>query len=354
LEITEFRDPCVWREGDTWWCVLGGEERDKGGVALLYSSPDLRQWEYVGLLCSQQDLDHVSIGPHPETDGAASAAKLVWECPQFFPLGDRHVLLIAAWEKPQRHYTVFYIGSYRDRVFRPEVGGSFDLGAYYYAPSSMLDPQGRRLVWGWTREGRGQEAQVAAGWAGAVSVPRVLTLLPDGQLGIDPLPELSALRGHQYRRRDLALEPRAPLQLDGLLGESLEIEAQIACDATAVVALRVRRSPGDEEYTEIRFDRGVGRIVVDRERASLDPAAYKGVHGGALHLAPDEPLKLRVFLDGSIVEVYANGRAALTERIYPTRDDSTGVCLGVEGGGAHLISLDAWELGGAGLNDGNR
>ncbi len=353
MEIREFRDPCVWREDDLWWCVLGGAQGDTG-LALLYSSPDLRRWAYVGVLCSQQDAAGAMTHLGSETDDPEIAAERVWECPQFFPLGDRHVLLIAVWDKPNLQYVMYYIGTYRDRVFRPETCGRFDLGADYYAPSTMLDPQGRRLAWGWTKEGRNQKALTAAGWAGALSIPRLLTLRPDRSLGIEPLPELAALRGRHMQRRDLALVPHTPLPLDDLRGESLEIEARLVCSAEAVVALRVRCSPGGEEYTEIRFDRRAGRIVVDRAQASLDPAAYKGEHGGTLHLAPDEPLNLRIFLDGSIVEVYANGRAALTERIYPTRDDSLGVRLILESGGAHLIALDAWELAGAGLHDGSR
>jgi beta-fructofuranosidase len=349
MEIREFRDPCVWREDDLWWCVLGGAQGDIG-VALLYSSADLRQWQYVGVLCSQQEADGAAPYPRPETDDPPVAAERVWECPQFFALGDRHVLLIALWEKPNRQYTMYYIGTYRDRVFRPETSDRFDLGADFYAPSTMLDPQGRRLVWGWTKEGRNQEALTNAGWAGGLSIPRVLTLRSDRSLGIEPLPELTALRGRHVQLGDLPLEPHVPLHLDGLLGESLEIEARLICSADVVVALRVRCSPGTEEYTEIRFDRRAGRIVVDREQASLDAAAYKGAHGGDLLLGPDEPLSLRIFLDRSIVEVYANGRAALTERIYPTRDDSLGMSLVLESGSAHLISLDAWELGSAGLH----
>ncbi len=350
LELVHFRDPCVWREDDCWWCVLGGADHSKGGILLLYSSADLRQWNYVGMLCSQHEADRATVRSHEGADSMPIGSGRVWECPQFFALGERHALLIAAWDKPDFQHTLYYIGSYRERVFTPELRGPFDLGAEYYAPVSMNDPQGRRLVWGWTKEGRSAEAQAQSGWAGALTLPRVVTLRDDGTLGIDSLPELASLRGRHYRRRDLALVPRSPLHLNDLRGENLEIAVEIACEPTSVVSLRIRRSPGDEEYTQIRYDRRAGRISVDRDHASLDPAAFRGVHGGTLVLAPNEPLTLRVFLDGSIVEVYANGRATLTERIYPTREDSLGVSLGVEGGDARVICLDAWEMRSAGLN----
>jgi beta-fructofuranosidase len=105
--------------------------------------------------------------------------------------------------------------------------------------------------------------------------------------------------------------------------------------------LTVCASPGGEEETAVVWD-GT-RLTVDRSRSSLDPRALGGVHGGALD-AGDGDLELRVLVDRSIVEVFANGTFALTERIHPTRDDSTGVALEAVGGEAVVRSLDAWEL----------
>lgn len=123
----------------------------------------------------------------------------------------------------------------------------------------------------------------------------------------------------------------------------LELAATIAaCSATAI-RLTVCAAPDGEEQTTIEWDRATSRLSVDRSRSSLDPRARGGSHGGALDLAGDD-LELRVFVDRSIVEVYANGRFALTERIYPTREDSAGVALAAVGGDALLRSLDLWEL----------
>lgn len=61
-------------------------------------------------------------------------------------------------------------------------------------------------------------------------------------------------------------------------------------------------------------------------------------------LPEGEPLRLRVFLDRSILEVYANERQALVQRIDPVREDSTGISLFATGGQASLIRLDAWDM----------
>jgi beta-fructofuranosidase len=57
----------------------------------------------------------------------------------------------------------------------------------------------------------------------------------------------------------------------------------------------------------------------------------------------DEPLSLRAFLDGSVVELYANDRHCLTSRVYPEAE-STGISVAAEGGRATVSSLAAWAL----------
>lgn len=63
-----------------------------------------------------------------------------------------------------------------------------------------------------------------------------------------------------------------------------------------------------------------------------------------MSLAVDEPLKLRVFIDRSVIELFANEHACMTSRIYPTRADSRGVKLFARGGSVHVTLLEMWEL----------
>ena len=58
----------------------------------------------------------------------------------------------------------------------------------------------------------------------------------------------------------------------------------------------------------------------------------------------DEPLKLRVFVDRSVVEVFVNEKLYLAMRVYPDRKDSVGVSLRAQGQDAVLKKLDAWQM----------
>lgn len=334
LATVGFRDPCVWKEGETWYGVIGSGVAGYGGAALLYASPDLIDWEYLHPLYMREQgaTDPLWTGP-------------MWECPQFFRLGGKHVLVISVWDAGKTVYTVYFVGAYADHVFTPQTMRRLDVGADYYAPATLLDSQGRRLIWGWSWEARDCAAQ-AEGWAGVMSLPRVLTLRADDTLGIEPAPELTALRGQHTHRAGIELTPSSFNLLPDVQGECLEIVAEFELESSSATTFGVvaRRSPDGDERTLIAYDSAAGRVFVDRAYASLDTASQGGQHGGTCAPGTDGVVTLHIFLDRSIVEVYANGHICLTERIYPTRVDSRGIDLFAHGGAVRVLSVDAWEL----------
>jgi beta-fructofuranosidase len=322
--LTAFRDPFVWRENERWRMLIGAGMVDGGGAVLAYHSSDLLIWQPDGVLLRAAD--------------AGIATGSIWECPQYFELGDRRVLLLSVADGRPSH-VVALVGAEAGGRFTVERADRFDHGADCYAPATMADSRGRRLAWAWSWEAR----SAPQAWAGALTLPRVLALAADGTLSISPAPELRRLRGTLESIEDVALGERL---LARTRGDQVEIQATIEPGIAATVALRVRRSPAAEEETGIVLRRADGALVVDRSCASLDPAASGGAHGGQLRLAPREALRLHVFVDRSLVEVYANDRLTITERIYPTRADSTGIALDADGGEARLRDLRIWTLAG--------
>ena len=80
------------------------------------------------------------------------------------------------------------------------------------------------------------------------------------------------------------------------------------------------------------------------KRASPYTETVNTVQLGPFELAGKEPLKLHIFIDASVIEVFANGRACLTERTYPTRKESLGIGLFERGGKAQLRSMEVWPM----------
>lgn len=342
----EFRDPFVWKEGDTWYMLVTSGIPNRGGAALLYTSPDLIQWTY------RNPLYVGDVRKYPETGD-------VWELPVFMPLGRdnrghlKHILVINPWfAGPSPHYCkyIFYwIGVWDRAGYRflpdndePQV---IDLGEHFIGPSAMIDDQGRIILFTITRGGLSPRKEYDLGWANNAGLPVVLTLRDDGRLGVDPIPELHSLRKERLLSlREQSLD-EANRRLGDVRGAMLEILIEMERGTADRYGLIVRRSADGEEETLLCYDATTARLHVDRQRSSLDPDMEHNVVGGTLDLR-DENLRLHVYLDHSMVEAYANGLKSLTTRVYPLHQDALG--LRVWGNSTATVKcLDVWRLGAA-------
>lgn len=348
----DFRDPCVWREDAgrqeagrqkaAWYMIVGSSVRDVGGIILLYRSPDLIHWEYV---------QPVLVGDKTQVDPLPTGT--MWECPNFFRLQDRHVLMISAMGMQDgSRYVVYWTGRYENFTFKPDVPRLLDYGReQFYAPQTFLDHSQRRIMFGWLVENRSPDAFGAAGWAGVMSLPRVLTLRPDGTLNMSPAPEVRSLRGKGRRWENLMVIPESSNLLGGLQGDALEIRAEFAPGAHGEFGLAVRCSPDGRERTTIFYNVQTQQLAVDLAHSSLSGRSIpsgevgRGRYSGELALSPDEPLVLDVFLDRSVIEVYANERVCISCRVYPTLPESQGIDLWTTGE-ATVNAVDVWEMAG--------
>jgi len=247
----------------------------------------------------------------------------MWECPDFFPLGGKHLLIVST-----ERVVKYLLGKYADRYFHPETLGGIDFGSYY-AARTMTNTGDRRILWGWLTEGRSVAAQRAAGWSGVMSLPRELKLL-GMQVQMRPAAEVETLRGKR-------------LGADAA-GDCLEIQAEIDPGDAPRAGLKLRAAPDGSEQTLVYYDRDQRLLCVDRSQSSADSSADRAMQSGPFLLARGEPLRLRIFLDGSVIEIFANERFCLAARVYPVGRRSLGVGLYANGGTAEFVSFDAWEM----------
>jgi len=316
LAVTGFRDPCLWREGTDWMLILGSGIRNKGGAILLYSSPDLRRWTYLHPLIEGSSAKSNSVNPVDTGE--------MWECPDFFPLGKKHVLLISTMGKVR-----WKVGSYVNRRFTAEKEGIVDWGAYY-AAKTMLDAEGNRILWGWITETRPEAELLAAGWAGAMSLPRVLSLNSDGELQMEVTPAARQLRAAHTSVPAGA----APAARNKIIGEfrirdlAAELDLQFTPKEDAV-AVDLQSETG-ESFASISCTNHSGSREL---RVNAMTAPLSGATGSAVHL--------RGFLDGSVLELFANGTTALTARMYRLPSGPLQVKIKGE---AELKNFDAWQM----------
>ena len=309
----QFRDPYVWREGGAWHLVIACMQPGQGGMILRYRSDDLVRWEYAGVLLRGDPSQTV---PFP--------SGTMWECPNYFALDGWRVLLYSAYsEIERRQYPVYYAAS------RGDAGAPFTIGAQgvlahgpaFYAPHGRRLDDGRMVIWGWLKETRPDAAQVAEGWSGALTLPLVLTWGPD-RLCVAPAEEARLLRG--------------PALNGAITGDCLELEAVLQ----PASGLRLRAAPDGAEHTDITYDAETQQVVVDTRASSLNDTVERGTY--TMPASPDANglVRLRIFLDRSVLEVFTEAGDCLAARIYPTREDS----LGVETMG-QVAALDGWGMG---------
>jgi len=322
---TDFRDPCVFRHGGTWYMVVGGSIRSERGLALLYRSDDGIAWRYLHPLHTAADL----------TQG------VLWECPNFFPLGGKWVLTVSVWPNLAARW---FVGRFEDERFVPETEGLLDVDGGAFAHLCAPAPDGRMLQWAWLCEQRAQERIDPHGWAGALTVPRELLIDAKGRLGQRPVAELAALRG----------EPVPVAETGALRGERLRF-AGCCLDIEATFTLRDRLKVGlmllatpdgsgaEREATRVFFWPDARRLVIERAGSSTDPAMRRQDLWAHLEVPDGTPLHLRVLLDHSVLEVYANDQVCLSTRVYPASAASVTASAWVDGDAD--VALRAWTMG---------
>ena len=322
METLGFRDPCVWREGASWRMILGSGIQGHGGAALLYTSPDLIHWTYLHPLLAANDATYGEM----------------WECPGLFPFGERHLLIYSA--LPERRAYAFR-GTYADQRFTPERRISLDAGDSFYGPQAFRDARGRLRMFGWLQETRPAQAMLAAGWAGAISAPRILAPLADGSPGMRVAPEWEALRREAITLSDITLPPDAAFDLPLMPGGCFEALVECAAESlSGGIEIHAAHTP-DERY-RIEWERSPERLALrgpDEENPGQALAASQCV------AAPDdEPLRLQLLVDRSIIEVFVNERICGSWRVYPTDPLALQAQLTAGAAGLRALTIHQWRL----------
>lgn len=317
-------DPHGWLEGDTYYAIFGGVR------PAIFKARELNQWQYVGDLFAH-GIDGVSLREDVS-------------CPDFFKLGDKWVLMGISHEMGCR----YYVGDWRNEQFYPELHAQMSwVDNTYFAPESMLDPNGRRIMWAWIFDQSDDATQNAGGWSGVFGLPRELWLGADHRLRMRPVEELKTLRYNERIHSQIHLSPNEERVVENIRGNVLDLELVLAPFGADRCGVKVCCSPegsAEAEETIVGYDRVAQKLFIDTRRSSSAGVGLKTVEAGPFTLADNELLQLRILVDKSVVEVYANDRQAVVRRIYPANPASIQVKLFSAGGAAHVHRMAGWEM----------
>jgi beta-fructofuranosidase len=143
--------------------------------------------------------------------------------------------------------------------------------------------------------------------------------------------------------------------LEEIRGNAMEIVVEIETNGAPLIEMNVLRSPEKEEYTRISFyqDRGMrpprlkrkSVITIDASMSSIaSDVVSRPPESASFYLDEDETLKLRIFIDKSSIEVFANNKTYLATRLYPSLKESLGVSFVSRGKAYVLKSFDSWQM----------
>lgn len=328
--IYEFRDPKVEKTADGYRVILASQGSN-GGQLLCYTSKDLREWTFAGVYA-----DHLAD---------------MSECPDVFELDGKTVLIVCEIGADAKLYgapqvTLYTTGHEENGAFCAEKQLKLvDQGLDFYAPQTMLTPDGRRVLIGWALSWSHvmPTHTLGHGWAGMMTLPRECTLDENGALCQRPVRELQSLRRNEEHVENLSVQTKTALTQLG--GKQREFEICIDLKEAQSVSLNLMET--DDERFVIAYDRAAQTLRVDRSGCGYplteDLSPEKKPWCEATVPLKDGKLNLHVFVDGSIVEIYADeGRVAMSSLAFP-KGEAYGVSI--EADSEVCVCADSWTIG---------
>ena len=361
-------DPCIWKKDSVYYALSAGKApKGPGGrqvaTSYLFRSKDLANWQYVHEFVENDRFTLINDD---------------YACPYFWPIGNRYIMNFFSHMSGGQ----YLLGDYdtKNDKFIVTNGSKYNFGpatpSGVHAPSATPDGKGNVIIIFNMNPGK-----PTGEWNQIFSLPRKLTLVGKDEIGQAPAGDIESLHGEYQKVAAMKLPANKEIVYKNIRGNAMEVDLEIDPENSPVVELNVLRSPGKEEYTRITFlrERGMstGRdyrfgeiarvqavttpqpaaplpsalpvreslISIESSFASLSPDVQpRGPETGSFLLKRDETLKLRIFIDKSVVEVFANGKQCVAVRVYPSRDDSNGFSICSHGQESELKSLEAWQM----------
>ena len=258
--------------------VVGGGLADQVGALFLYRSADLRSWEYAGVFAAAADYG---------LDG------VIWECPDVFVLGGTVVVFVSVWDG-QPPWVMWMTGHVTGHRFVPAASGRCDDGHRYYAPQSLTVADGRRVAFGWLREGLGELTGQDRSRVRVMSLPPELFLGASGALQSRPARELDAARREMTVSRLVHGRGSARLALAARSGRAAEFSVTPAGRDITAIGLRL----AGPEVPDVRIRVTTGGIEIAEGGRRLTGEAGPGT-------GDDTVGQVRVWYDRGILEVFS-------------------------------------------------
>lgn len=323
-----FRDPKVWKHENTYYMVCGG---NRGGMAqaLLYKSEDMFHWEFFNVLA--------------ESRGEWG---YMWECPDFYPVGDKYVLMFSPMGAGERT-SVYLVGDFDYKIgkFIYHVSGEIDWGFDFYAPQSFLSEDGRRIIvgwanaWDWMPFWKDWGPTYKEGWCGFYNIPREVKLAEDNTLKFVPIKELQELREDERTMCNTAVKEKVEISpADGTVFELL-------------MEIDLTKTTADKFCLELRSDGEKATVLncnlknreIELDRSNSDGWSSKKTRS-CLLLKDQATMKIHIYVDKSSIEVFTDDYQTNHSCNVFAGEQQNKNYVYAENGEVYIKELQVWSL----------
>ncbi|MCR4668559.1 MAG: GH32 C-terminal domain-containing protein, partial [Clostridia bacterium] len=328
----DFRDPKIWREGDMFYAVIGNRCADGSGTILLYQSKDAINWEYVSILAAC----HNQYGR-------------MWECPDFFPLDGKHVLLVSPQEMAAiglefhpGNANVCLIGKYDRKAhhLNREYVQAIDYGLDFYAPQTLLTEDGRRVMIAWMQNWETSSSKPSElRFMGQMTLPRELSVR-NGRLFQNPVRELESCRGVKIDYHNVLINGEASLR--GISGRCMDMTVTVrpGNERSIYKWFRLYVAKDGENFTMIRYRPDIGTLKVDRTHSGF-PHDIVNIREFPVR-QKDGEIKIRVVMDRYSMELFINDGEQAASFVLYTPQEANAVSFSSDG--SVLVDVEKYDL----------
>ena len=324
----DFRDPKIWREPDGTYHAVTVTLMEDGGAVLLYKSDDGLSWRFESVL-----------------ERCRNEYGAMWECPDFFPLDGKQVLIVSPMEmRPMGlefhtgYGTVCMIGRY-DGAFSRESVRSLDYGLDFYAAQTLETLDGRRVMIAWMQNWATAACQPhGIRCYGEMTIPRELSIR-NGLLIQNPVRELERYRVNPVIYRDILVTEE--INLGGVRGRVLDMTVSIApTSESGYRCFKVRVAKDGERETVVQYEPESGVITIDRSRCG---APYEMPHVRQfLARRQNGKLKLRFVMDRHSLELFINDGEQAASLLLYAPESADVISFAADGG---IVRMDIEKYG---------
>lgn len=317
-----FRDPKVWKTDGGWLMILGAQNEEGHGEAVIAASENLVDWKFIGPIAGSGINGLEDFG-------------YMWECPDLFELGGRDILIVC----PQgleadgdKYHNLFqagyFTGAFDSSMYTYSHGDfkELDRGFDFYAPQTFIDEAGRRILIAWmgiTDDDEQDQPTIGRNWIHGLTIPRVLEMKGDRVIQT-PAPELRELRDERVSHA-VMLNP--------------ETSFHAGIEPLSEISMDFKNDITDGFEMVLRND---VRVIYDGQRFIIERKKFSGEGREQRAFQLEQLANLRIFLDRSSVEIFVNGgEEVCSSRFFPEVDETN---IELKAHGAVQCEMTVWNL----------